>query len=399
MKIGIVSEFYYPWPGGISEHIYHLARELRSRGHTVKILTGRFDNTLARWQSRVPALSVGHSHLGVPAPDEAHVIRLGRSVAFPYNGGITAVTVGSRILPRMRRVLEAEEFDLLHVHDPLAPTLPLTAVGLARCPVVGTFHAYHQTDNKLLQVFQRPLRSRMEKLAVRMAVSGSAQQAMERYFDGLDYRVVPNGVCLERFQPNGSSLAGRFGAHKKNILYVGQFVKKKGFGVLLEAFKVLARERGDVRLLAVGDGPLERTYRRAKIPDVHFLGHKRGKSLAACYEISDVFVAPSVGFESFGIILLEAMAAGLPIVATEIPGFLNVVADDREALLVPPNDPDRMASAIGRVLDDPELARSLRSAGAVTVKGYSWERVADQVESVYRDVTGIEAPKARLVAR
>jgi phosphatidylinositol alpha-mannosyltransferase len=206
-------------------------------------------------------------------------------------------------------------------------------------------------------------------------------------------------VCLERFQPNGSSLAGRFGAHKKNILYVGQFVKKKGFGVLLEAFKVLARERGDVRLLAVGDGPLERTYRRAKIPDVHFLGHKRGKSLAACYEISDVFVAPSVGFESFGIILLEAMAAGLPIVATEIPGFLNVVADDREALLVPPNDPDRMASAIGRVLDDPELARSLRSAGAVTVKGYSWERVADQVESVYRDVTGIEAPKERLVAR
>ncbi len=385
MKIGIVSEFYYPWPGGISEHIYNLARELRARGHDVRILTGRFDNRLARMQARIPHLAVGHSHLAGPAPDESKVIRFGRSVAFPYNGGVTAVTIG-RLGPRLRRVLERERFDVLHVHDPLAPRLPLMALSMARCPVVGTLHAYHQNDNRLLRLFQRPLRARMEKLAARVAVSPCARDAFEKYFGELEYRVVPNGVNIERFQPNGSALAGRFGAHKKNILYVGQFVKKKGFGILLDAFRILSQRRGDVRLLAVGDGPLERRYRKENIQDVHFLGHRRGKALAACYEIADVFVAPSIGFESFGIILLEAMASGLPIVASDITGFRNVVNEGKDAILFPPENPERLADAVERVLDQPELARALVVEGRNTVSGYAWTKVADMIESVYLDV-------------
>lgn len=386
MKIGLVSEFYYPWPGGISEHIANLAAELRTRGHDVRILTGRFDTRLARLQARLPLFGVGRSHLGRDAPDERHVIRFGRSLAFPYNGGVTALTVGSKLGTRMKRVLEREAFDVLHVHDPLAPMLPLLAVRLATCPVVGTFHAYHQSENRLLRIFNRPLRGPMAKMAARVAVSACARDAFQRYFD-LDYRVVPNGVNLERFQPNGNPHASEFGPDKTNILYVGQFVKKKGFGVLLEAFAHLRGRRSDVRLLAVGDGPREGTFRRQPPPDVHFLGHRRGRALAACYEIGDLFVAPSIGFESFGIILLEAMAAGLPIVASDIPGFRSVISS-REAVLVPPSDPERLAAGIERLLDEPELADSLAAGGKRRVRAFSWDRVADDIEAVYADATG-----------
>ncbi len=400
MKVGLVSEFYFPWPGGISEHVYNLGRELRSRGHDVRILTGRFDGRLARWQAKVPLLSVGRSHLNGPAPNESEVIRFGRSIAFPYNGSVTVVTVGSGLRGRLKEVLRREAFDLLHVHDPLAPTLPLLAVSLARCPVIGTLHAYHQNGNRLLRLFSQPLRKRMEKMAARLAVSESALEAFERYFSGLDYRVVPNGVSIERFGSNGSPLAGRFGAQKRNILYVGQFVKKKGFGMLLAAFKILSERRGDVRLIAVGDGPLDRHYRREGVRDVHFLGHRRGKALAACYDIADVFVAPSVGFESFGIILLEAMAAGVPIVASDIPGFRNVVGADREAVLVPPGNPELLARGIERVLDDKTLAHSLRRTGASTVQSYAWPKVVDEIESIYAQALGERTPprQAELVA-
>jgi phosphatidylinositol alpha-mannosyltransferase len=398
MKIGLVSEFYYPWPGGVSEHTHHLAQELRARGHVVKIVTGRFDNRFARLQAKLPGFSVGSSHLDSRAPDEEHVIRFGRSVAFPYNGGIASVTVGARLSQRLSRLFENEAFDLVHVHDPLAPTLPLLAVSLATCPVVGTFHAFHQTENRLLQLFRRPLRGRMERLAARVAVSRSAREAFQRYFGELDYRIVPNGVDIERFQRNGRTLAQRFDARKKNILYVGQFVKKKGFGVLLEAFHAVRERREDVRLLVVGDGPLERAFRKqARADDVHFLGHLRGKALAACYEVADLFVAPSIGFESFGITLLEAMAAGIPIVASDIAGFRNVISHDTEAVLVPPDDVAELARAIERVIDEPDLARALVLAGKDTVKGYSWTRVVDMIESVYSDVLPAGVASERVV--
>jgi len=387
MKIGLVSEFYYPWPGGVSEHIHNLGQELRGRGHEVKIITGRFDTRWARVQARFPWLSVGTSHLETKAPDEEHVFRLGRSVAFPYNGGIASVTIGAQLTARLKQLFARESFDLLHVHDPLAPMLPLLAVSLAPCPVVGTFHAFHQTENRLLRLFRRPLGQPMRKLAARVAVSRSAREAFERYFGELDYHIVPNGVDLERFQRNGRALAREFDARKNNILYVGQFVKKKGFGVLLEAFHRVRARRADVRLLVVGDGPLDRTYRRlAQAEDIHFLGHLRGKALAACYEIADVFVAPSIGYESFGITLLEAMAAGIPIVASDIDGFRNVISDEAEAVLVPPDDSAALARAIERVLDEPELARALVSAGSDTVQGYSWRRVVDRIESLYQTV-------------
>jgi phosphatidylinositol alpha-mannosyltransferase len=391
MKIGLVSEFYYPWPGGISEHLYNLAGELRGRGHEVRVLTGRFDSCLSRLQARVPGLSVGTSHLDGVAPDERHVIRFGRSVAFPYNGGVTAITLCAGLRRQLTGVLRREDFDVLHVHDPLAPMLPLLTVRLARCPVVGTFHAYHQGDNRLLRLFRRPLRGQMERLSERVTVSLSAREAFRRYFDGLSYRVVPNGVQVERFHPNGRTLDRRLSPRKRNILFVGQFVKKKGFGVLLEAFGILSEQRRDVRLIAVGDGPHEAAYRRTTL-DVHFLGHRRGKALAGCYEVADVFVAPSIGWESFGIILLEAMAAGVPIVASDIPGFRNVVSAGREALLVPPGDPVRLARAIQDVLDEPGLARALSAAGSRAVRAYSWQRVTDEIETVYRQALGVGEP-------
>jgi len=393
MKIGFVSEMYYPWPGGASERLYYLARELRARGHEVRIITGQADTQLARLQSRLPMVSVGRSHLGT-APDESDVIRIGRSVARRSDGGVRVRTVGTRLGAHLRRILRTEKFDLLHVHDPVSPTLPRLASTLAACPVVGTFVSTDGGEGRLNRRWPRAHHGVVQKLAAHVAVSEGTREALGDLLEGVECHVVPNGVDVDRFTPEGSTLAGRFGAHKKNLVFVGQLVKRKGVDVLLEAFRELSERRGDVRLIAVGDGPHARVVDRVKSPDVHYLGHRRGKALAQCYEIADVFVSPSLGPETYGPTLLEAMAAGKPIVATNVDGYRGLVENEREALLVPPGSSSRLGNAIERVLDDEMLARRLSDTGTRRVQTYSWGRVADEVESIYHDVLG--DPRSRV---
>jgi phosphatidylinositol alpha-mannosyltransferase len=371
MKIAQVTEFYAPWAGGIGEHVTHLSRELRARGHDVRILTGRH---------RLPGK-------GAPIdPDlERKTYRLGGGIRFPYNGGMASVTYGLGVKRRLDEILEREGFDIVHIHNPLTPVLPILALDRSPAATVGTFHSYHDTQ-RMLRWWHGVLEPRMRRLQLAVAVSPAASAAFDRYFPAR-YEIVPNGIDLRTFAPNGHVPAAD---GEQSLLFVGQLVPKKGLPTLLEAFERLLDEFPRLRLKVVGDGPLREPCRglmgeRARAR-VEFLGQQHGEPLVELYQSCDVFCAPSIGYESFGITLLEAMAAGKPIVASRIPGYSDVVRDGEEAILHASRDPRDLAAALRRVVTDGELRNRLAAQGRRTVQRYAWPRVAAEIENHYERV-------------
>jgi phosphatidylinositol alpha-mannosyltransferase len=368
MRIAQVTEFYPPWSGGIGEHVTHLARELRAQGHEVRIVTGR------------------HRVVGRAAPVdpslEAHTLRLGPNVRFPYNGGMASVTYTPDMPRRLDAVLARESFDIVHIHNPMTPVLPILALDRSRAINVGTFHSYHPTE-RMLRWWKWVLGPRLPRLQLAIAVSEAARAAFHRYFQH-PYEIVPNGIDLQRFAPNGHVPPPD---GEQSLLFVGQLVPKKGLHVLLAAFEELLAEFPRLRLRIVGDGPLEGAARRQlgprSRPQVEFLGAQHGDQLVELYRTCDVFCAPSVGNESFGITLLEAMAAGKPIVAANIPGYDDVVRDGVEAVMYESRDPRALRDALRSVVRDGAKRRALVTAARRRVADYGWPRVASTVLGHY----------------
>jgi phosphatidylinositol alpha-mannosyltransferase len=370
MRIAQVTEFYAPWAGGIGEHVAHLARELRAQGHEVRILTSRY-----------------RGHGGAPADPELerYTYRLGPNWRFPYNGGMASVTYGLDLPRALDRLLERESFDIVHMHNPMTPVLPLLALDRSPTLNVGTFHSYHPSE-RMLEMWHWVLRDRMPRLHLRVAVSESARTAFQRYF-GTDFEIVPNGIDLGRFAPNGHVPPP---AGEQSLLFVGQLVPKKGLPVMLEAFEMLLAEFPRLTLRVVGDGPLAGTCRRRLAAPararVDFLGQVHGDGLAGLYRSCDVFCATSTGHESFGITLLEAMAAGKPIVAARIPGYSDVVRDGSEALLYDSTDPRALRDALRRLVIDAGLRETLAAGGRRRVQEYAWPRVAARLVEYYEEL-------------
>ncbi len=368
MRIAQVTEFYPPWSGGIGEHVANLSRELISQGHEVRILTGR------------------HRVSGRAAPVDPELerctIRLGPNISFPYNGGMASVTYAPGLPQRLDAVLARESFDIVHIQIPMTPILRLLALDRSGAIYVGTFHSYHPTE-RMLRWWRWALQPRLPRLQLAIAVSPAARAAFHRYFDH-PYEIVPNGIDLQRFVPNGHRPPPD---GEQSLLFVGQLVPKKGLHVLLAAFEELLEEYPRLRLKVVGDGPLEGTARRQLGPRsrarVEFLGAQHGDRLVELYRTCDVFCAPSVGHESFGITLLEAMAAGKPIVAAEIPGFTDVVRDGVEAVMYASQDPRALRDALRRVVSDGAMRRDLVVAARKRVVEYGWPRVATTVVGHY----------------
>jgi len=366
LRIAQVTEFFAPWSGGIGEHVAHLSRALQSRGHEVRILTSQFRN---------------HGGAPIDADLESHTYRLGPSVRFPYNGGMASVTYRLGLPRQLDALLARESFDVVHIHNPMTPVLPLLVLDRSPAVNVGTFHSYHPTE-RMLRWWHRVLRARQPRLSLSIAVSEAARSAFSRYF-ARDYEIVPNGIDLERFRPNGTHPA----AAEQRLLFVGHLLPKKGLAVLLQAFELLLDEFPALALDVVGDGPLGASCRRrlsaAAAARVHFTGALHGDALVERYRACDVFCAPSIGHESFGITLLEAMAAGKPIVAARIPGFTEVVRHEREALLYDSADPRALRDALARVLGDAALRQRLAAGGRERVRDYGWPQVAATVEAHY----------------
>ncbi len=362
MKIGLVSPYVYPLPGGVTQHVRYLYENLRLRGHDVRILTS--------------------SH-GLQRTSEGDVIRLGKGFSMPANGSVGTVTISPRFVSQVRELLERERFDVLHFHEPFVPFLSLVILRESRSVNIGTFHAYGGWS-PAYEFGSRAMKRYAERLHGRIAVSAAARHFIDRYFPG-DYKVIPNGVDVDRFRR--AVPLSRWQDGTQNILFVGRFEPRKGVLDLLKAHRILRREGTEARLLLVGGGPQEREARRyiatRRLGGVEFLGRVSDDEKAQLFRTADVYCSPATGRESFGIVLLEAMAAGAPIVASDIHGYKGVVRRGREALLVPPREPKELAVALGRLLTDRELARTMSANGQVRAEEFSWPRVTAKVDDYY----------------
>ena len=333
MKIGLVTPYVYPLPGGVNQHVRFLYENLRLRGHDVRIITS--------------------SH-GLQRSSEGDVIRIGKGLSVPSNGSVGTVTVSPRYISQVRNVLEREQFDLLHFHEPFVPFLSLVTLRESTSVNIATFHAY-AGFSPAMELGSKLLQGYAERLHGRIAVSAAARHFIDRFFPG-DYKVIPNGVDVAHYRR--AVPIARWQDGTPNILFVGRFEDRKGLIHLLKAFRVLRKEGHECRLLVVGSGPQERELRRyvmtRGLQNVEFLGRVGESEKTQLFRTADIFVSPATGRESFGIILLEAMAAGAPIVCSDIHGYKGVVQRDRQALLVPPGDRKALAAAISTLLDDPQ---------------------------------------------
>ena len=362
MKIGLVSPYVYPLPGGVTQHVRYLYENLRLRGHDVRILTS--------------------SH-GLQKASEGDIIRLGKGFSMPANGSVGTVTLSPRFVSQAREVLDRERFDVLHFHEPFVPFLSLVLLRESQSVNIGTFHAYGGWS-PAYEFGRWAMGSYADRLHGRIAVSAAARHFIDRYFPG-DYKVIPNGVDVDRFRR--AVPVARWQDGTANILFVGRFEPRKGVLDMLKAYRTLRRTGRDCRLLLVGGGPQEREARRyvatRRLTGVEFLGRVSDDEKCQLFRTADVFVSPATGRESFGIVLLEAMAAGAPVVASDIHGYKGVVRRGREALLVEPREPKELAHAIGRLVDDRELATQMSVAGRRRAEEFSWPRVTAKVDDYY----------------
>lgn len=366
MRIAIVTEYYYPHLGGVCEHVHFFAREARRRGHHVDIVTSEIPDS------------------GAAPP---HVIRVGRSVPFYGNGSQARLTVGRRLRARVRQVLHDGAYDIVHVHSPLTPTLPILAIEESPVPVIGTFHTYF--DRSLgYRIFRRRCQELLDRLSAAIAVSQSTIVALARYFDA-DWKIIPNGIDTTLFSRDAGLPRPAGMRHDVPvILFLGRFDPRNGLTTLMDAFRRLRARGHHAQLVVVGDGPLRRYYHRRAggDPAIHFAGpvlHGR----PAYYAHSTVYACPTTK-ASFGITLLEAMACETPIVCSDILGFRDVVQHGREALMVPRDDVDALANALARLLGDAALREQLGATGRERAFAYDWSVVTSSVLSVYANVLG-----------
>lgn len=367
LKICLVSDVYYPHPGGISEHIYHLAQHLRQRGHTVKILTADYGDNKA------------FTH-----PD---ILRVGRAVPIPSNKSIAMITVGRNLSEEVQGIMDRERFDVVHMHGPLAPMLPFLALLHSQAANIATFHAAHE-DSTGYALFGPILQGYFDKLHGLIAVSPVARDSIAKYFPG-DYRIIPNGIDLTRFH-DGVEPLEKFQDGSPTILFVGRLESRKGIRFLLRAFPYVCERIPRARLVVVGPGTVRTLYRylaNSQARDrIVFEGLVPAKDLPRYYASCDVFCSPATGQESFGIVLLEAMACGKALVASDIPGYRCVVTPGEDGMLVPPRSSKRLAVILSKVLNDRDLRARLGAQGRLKAEQYSWPRVAQQVEEYYREV-------------
>jgi phosphatidylinositol alpha-mannosyltransferase len=383
VKIGLVSPYDFAYPGGVTEHISHLAAEFGRVGHEAHIIA---------------PYSRGEPSPGEPLPGEPRVHAVGRVVPVPANGSVARISISLTLSRMVKQLLAAEQFDVLHLHEPLMPALPLTVLRHSQTLTVGTFHAFRQSNISAYFYGKSVLRYFVGRLHGRVAVSTCARDFVAEYFPG-DYRIIPNGIDLARFGAPQEPIA-RYQDGKLNVLFVGRLEKRKGLSHLLRAWRHVRRELPAARLIVVGEGrPLlgyQRFAAREGMSEIVFTGYVSPEDLLRYYHTCDVFCAPSTGQESFGIVLLEAMAAGKPIVASAIPGYQEVVHHGQEALLVEPKDEHALALSLVHVLADVDLRQRLAAAGRRRAAQFSWDRIAADLLDYYAELAEARAHEPHL---
>lgn len=370
LKILYVSDIFYPYPGGISEHIDNLAKYLRKRGHETFILTAKFKS-------------------GIEYNDLDYVIRMGRSVKIPINKSLGSITVSLRLNKLVKEFMLNNHFDIVHVHGPIAIGLPSLALLYSKSINVATFHSAHD-EMLLYKIFKRYIKMYFKKLHGKIAVSEVAKRSIGRYFDG-DYRIIPNGIDIQRFNPHNQKISFLTDDNSKKILFVGRIEPRKGLKYLILALNEVIKFIPDVKLVVVGDSPFKALYKHyisKNIEDkIIFVGKVSYDELPKYYVSCDVFVSPATEKESFGIVLLEAMASKIPVIASDIEGYKQVIKDEINGFLFENKNYKDLANKIIMVLKNRTLVnRVVERAYIEVLEKYSWEVVSREIESYYYEL-------------
>ena len=388
MKIGLVCPYDFSYPSGVANHVSSLQRQFAKMGYEVKVIAPASRAVSAFGDRFIP---------------------MGKTLPIPANDSIVRITLSMTLRSRINEILERENFDVIHLHEPMMPTLCSAVLLLSRSVTIGTFHACYRTPKygpgKPFDGynFGKPfttalLRRWARRLDGKIVVSKPAMEFANKYFPG-DYTIIPNGVDVERFSPDVLPIAD-FCDGKVNILFVGRLEKRKGFNYLLEAYKRVKREIPDSRLIVVGPGTTLR-HKFGKqvmaegIKDVVFVGYVSHNELPRYYKTADIFCAPATGWESFGLVLLEAMAVGKPVVASNIEGYASVVSHGVDGLLVPPKDEEKLAEALVFLGSNGSLRQEMGAKGGLKALGYSWEHIAQRVLDYYKKVLSESARSRR----
>ena len=367
MRVGLVCPYSWDIPGGVQAHVRDLAEALIDLGHEVSLLTPADEDT--------------------PLPPYA--VSAGRALPVRYNGSVARLQFGPVSAARARRWLREGRFDVLHLHEPSTLSLSLTVLMLARGPIVATWHS-SMTRSRTLSALSGPLQPFLEKISGRIAVSAAARRLQVEHLGG-DAVEIPNGVAVDHYA-TAEPLPGY--PRPGTVGFLGRYDEpRKGMPVLLDGLARLAPDRPELRLLIAGRGDADGLL--SELPPVlagrvELMGQVSEADKARMLRSIDVYCAPNLGGESFGIILLEAMAAGAPIVASDLDPFRRVLDDGRAGTLFRTGDPAALAKALAGLLDDPARRQRLVEIGAEVVAGYDWPVAANQIVAVYETVVAAD---------
>jgi phosphatidyl-myo-inositol alpha-mannosyltransferase len=383
VRVGIVSPYSYTYPGGVGRHVEALAEELLRRGHEVRQLAPYDpDDRLARVMHR------GAEPERRPLPD--HLVPLGRTVGLPMNGAVSNLALSTEAIATLGRELRGGGYDVVHVHEPNAPVVSWFATEAARAPLVGTFHCYSRNHfSNGLAANVAGARRLYNKLGVRIAVSEAARWTGERFFGGT-YRIVPNGVDLSLARP-----AHTPASEALEILFIGRAEARKGLSVLLAAFEALRKAGVEARLTVAGTGEEEVKPLVLDGEGVRVVGRIGEEEKWRLLGEADVLCAPSLGGESFGMVLTEAFASGTPVVASDIAGYRDVVRSGRDGVLVPPADAAALGEALRELALDPARREAMSRSATERAQRFAWPRIADEVLEAYGDAMTLPVREGR----
>ncbi len=372
MRVGLVCPYSLDVPGGVQNHVKDLAEALIGLGHHVSVL------------------APSERQEGLPP----YVVPAGGAVAVPYNGSVARLAFGPKAAARTRRWMREGRFDVLHVHEPAAPSLSLLALWAADCPVVATFHSSN-VRSRAMSASASILRPSLEKITARIAVSELARSTLVQHIGG-EPVVIPNGVYVDRFAH--AEVRRDWRGDGPTLAFVGRIDEpRKGLPLLLGAYPAVAAEHPGLRLLVVGGGDVDAARRRlpAELADsVSFLGRTSDEDKASALRTADLYVAPNTGGESFGIVLIEAMAAGTAVLASDIPAFRRVLGDGAYGTSFRNEDvADLTAKALALLSDG--RRDELRAAASAVVGRYDWSSVAAMIVQVYETVIGADGGRPR----
>jgi|DewCreStandDraft_4_1066084.scaffolds.fasta_scaffold05151_4 phosphatidylinositol alpha-mannosyltransferase len=362
-KIAIVTPYYYPLTGGVQEYVYHLKKEFKKMGFFTKVITG--------------------ASKGISPKDEDDVIRIGKNLPFLINGSTGQIVLVAR-RNKIKEILNKYNFDIIHFQEPFVPFLSHSIIKNSNAINIGTFHANFDSNffYRISTNFLSPL---WDKIHGKIAVSPSARSSITKYFRG-EVEIIPNGVDIIRFTPKNPKIK-KFDDNKLNILFTGRIEKRKGLIYLLKAYANLKPKYPDIRLIIVGKGPLLKQHqnfvKQNKLKDVFFEGYVSIKELPFYYATADIYCSPALFGESFGIVLLEAMANGIPVIAFNISGYNDVVSNLENGLLAIPKDVHDLTEKLELLIRDPALRQELGKKGLIKARNHTWEKIAKKNIAFY----------------